>query len=87
MRKKIDRKKLNMAGATISMSTGEMVRTLRELKGLSQTELSSLTGISQTNISAIENERIQVGKERAIILGKALDVHPASIMFPDLLVA
>ena len=74
---------LNIAGQTIVVSPGEMVRTMRELKGLSQNALAKLTGISQTNISAIENGRIQIGRDRAIALAKAFNVHPGSIMFSD----
>ncbi len=80
---KISKKDLQPAGESILMSPGEMVRTLRELKGLSQLELAKITGISQTNISAIENGRVNIGKERSIMLAKALNVHPASIMFAD----
>ncbi|MCB0356821.1 MAG: helix-turn-helix transcriptional regulator [Bdellovibrionales bacterium] len=65
------------------MSPGEMVRALRELKGWSQLDLADASGISQTNISAIENGRVQVGKERSIALAEALNVHPSSIMFAD----
>ena len=80
---KISKTDLQPAGESILMSPGEMVRTLRELKGLSQLELAKITGISQTNISAIENGRVNIGKERSIMLAKALNVHPASIMFAD----
>jgi len=60
-----------------------MLRALRELKGLSQNRLAELTGMSQSNISAIENGARHVGRERAIVLAKALKVHPAVILFPD----
>ena len=80
---KINRKNLNPAGATISMSPGQMVKNLRELKGWSQNQLAKVSGISQANISAIENGRVQLGKERAIALARVLHVHPASIMFAD----
>lgn len=77
------KKDLNNAGASILMTPGEMVRTLRELKGWSQIKLAEETGISQTNISAIENGRVEIGKQRAIVIAEALNVHPASIMFAD----
>lgn len=80
---KINKKDLNIAGQNILMSSGEMVLMLRELRGWSQTDLSKATGISQTNISAIENNRVQIGKERAIMLAEALCVHPSAIMFSD----
>ena len=78
---------LNTAGQNIMISPGEMVKTLREFKGWSQNDLAKSTGISQTNISAIENGRVQIGRERAIALAKALNVHPGSIMFSDYNVA
>jgi len=77
------KKDLNIAGASILMSPGDMVRTLRELKGWSQIKLAEETGISQANISAIENGRVEIGKQRAIVMAEALNVHPASIMFAD----
>jgi transcriptional regulator with XRE-family HTH domain len=60
-----------------------MVRTLRELKGWSQIKFAEETGISQANISAIENGRVEIGKQRAIVMAEALNVHPASIIFAD----
>ena len=83
----IDRSNLVGAGESILITPGEMIRELRELKGWSQLDLSSETGISQTNISAIENGRVNLGKERVIVLAEALSVHPASIMFADYEVA
>ena len=80
---KINKKDLLPAGETILMSPGEMVRALRELKEWSQLDLARESGISQTNISAIENGRVKLGKERSILLGRVLNVHPASIMFAD----
>lgn len=79
----IKREDLNLAALGIVLSPGEMVRELRELKGWSQLDLQRETGISQTNISAIENDRVEIGKARAITLARALNVHPASIMFAD----
>lgn len=81
--KKTNKDNLNPAGKSILVPPGEMIRTLRELKEWSQLKLADETGISQTNISAIENGRVQIGKERAIVLAEALTVHPASIMFSD----
>lgn len=83
MNTKTDKKTLNIAGEDITMTPGEMIRHLRELKEISQLDLAKMTGISQTNISAIENDRVEIGKRRAIVLAEALDVHPGSIMFAD----
>lgn len=79
----ISKKDLLPAGDSILLSPGKMIKTLRELKEWSQLDLAKVTGISQTNISAIENERVQIGKERAIIFAEAFHVHPSSIMFSD----
>tara|TARA_Y100000590_G_scaffold467929_1_gene648629 strand:+ start:198 stop:458 length:261 start_codon:yes stop_codon:yes gene_type:complete len=80
---KIDKSKFNEAGKTILLTPGEMIKTLRELKQWTQQDLAEMSGISQANISAIENDRVEIGKQRSILLGEALDVHPGSIMFSD----
>ena len=66
----------------VEVSVGESVRILRELPELSQSELSRLTGISQATISAIENDRVNLGVERAKVLAHALRCHPAVLVFP-----
>ena len=66
----------------VEVSVGESVRILRELQELSQSELSRLTGIPQATISAIENDRINLGVERAKVLARALRCHPAVLVFP-----
>ena len=68
----------------VEVSVGESVRILRELQELSQSELSRLTGISQATISAIENDRVNLGVERAKVLARALRCHPAVLVFPGL---
>ena len=65
------------------LSTGEVIRMLRELKGWTQKELAKRSGITETNISLLENERVEIGKRRAEQLAKAFLVHPAIIMFPE----
>ena len=70
------------AKKSIEVSPGESVRVLRELQELRQNELARLTGIPQSTISAIENERVRLGVERAKILARALKCHPAVIVFP-----
>ena len=66
----------------IDVSVGESVRILRELQEMSQNELSDMTGIPQSTISAIENDRVNLGVERAKILARALKCHPAVLVFP-----
>jgi transcriptional regulator with XRE-family HTH domain len=75
-------KDYSRANKTINVSVGESVRIIRELQGLSQNELADLTGIPQSTISAIENDRVQLGVERAKTLARALQCHPAVLVFP-----
>ena len=70
------------AKKSIDVSVGESVRIIRELQGLSQNDLANLTGIPQSTISAIENERVNLGVERAKQLAIALKCHPAVLVFP-----
>ena len=70
------------AQKTIEVSIGESVRIVRELQELSQNELAALSGIPQSTISAIENDRISLGVERAKALARALKCHPAVLVFP-----
>jgi len=66
----------------IDVSTGDSVRILRELQNMSQNDLASASGIAQSTISAIENNRVRLGVDRAKALGKALRCHPAVLVFP-----
>ena len=66
-----------------SLTTGEAIRMLRELKGWTQEELSERSGINSKNISLLENDRVDIGKKRAEHLALAFSVHPAIIMFPE----
>lgn len=65
------------------VTCGEAIKILRELQQLSQNDITRLTGISQSNLSALENNTRQLGKQAAIVIAKALHVHPAVILFPD----
>lgn len=65
------------------LTTGEVIRMLRELKGWTQAELARHSGISVTNISLLENKKVEIGKKRVEQLAKAFDIHPAIIMFPE----
>lgn len=75
-------KNYRKAQKSIEVSVGESVRILRELQELSQNELAILTSIPQSTISAIENDRVSLGVERAKILARALKCHPAVLVFP-----
>ncbi len=66
----------------IEVSVGASVRILRELQEMSQNQLAEMAGIPQSTISAIENDRVQLGVERAKVLARALRCHPAVLVFP-----
>lgn len=75
-------KEYRPAKKRIAVSVGESVRIVRELQGLSQNQLAERTGIPQATLSAIENDRVRLGVERAKVLARALKCHPAVLLFP-----
>jgi transcriptional regulator with XRE-family HTH domain len=66
----------------IKVTVGESVRIIRELQGLSQNQLAQRTRIAQATLSAIENNRVRLGVERAKVIARALKCHPAVLVFP-----
>ncbi len=77
-----DMKNFRRARRTVDVSVGESVRIIRELQGYSQNELAKLARIPQATISAIENDRVKLGVDRAKVLAAALKCHPAVLVFP-----
>lgn len=75
-------KNYRKAKRTVKVSVGESVRIMRELQELNQNQLAEMTGIPQSTISGIENNRINIGVERAKVLATALQCHPAVLVFP-----
>ena len=75
-------KQFRPARKRITVSAGESVRIVRELQSLSQNQLARRTGIPQATLSAIENDRVRLGVERAKVLARALKCHPAVLVFP-----
>jgi len=71
-----------IAKRQIEVSVGESVRIIRELQEMSQNDLARVTGIPQSTISAIENDRVNLGVERAKQLAVGLKCHPAVLVFP-----
>ena len=67
---------------TADLTTGDMIKILREKNELSQNQLAEITGLSQPTLSGLENNRITLGVERAKVLAKALNAHPAVFLFP-----
>ena len=65
-------KEFTPAKRHIDISVGESVRILRELQEFSQNELAAISRIPQSTISAIENDRVSLGVERARTQARAL---------------
>ena len=70
------------AKKSVEVTPGESVKILRELQELSQNQLAQFTGIPQSTISAIETDRVRLGVERSKVLARALNCHPAVLVFP-----
>jgi len=66
----------------IDVTVGESVKIIRELQEMSQNDLAKASGIPQSTISAIENDRVNLGVERAKTLARVLECHPAVLVFP-----
>ncbi len=80
---KIKKSDFKPAKQHTTLTTGEVIKMLRELKGWTQEDLSKFSSINAKNISLLENNRVDIGKKRAEQLARAFDVHPAIIMFPE----
>ncbi len=57
-----------------SQEPGICLLGARQKEGLTQKQVADLTGIPQRHISEMENGKRTIGKERAKILGKALNI-------------
>ena len=75
-------KDYRIAKKRVAVSVGESVSIIRELQEMSQNDLARATGIPQSTISAIENDRVNLGVDRAKQLARALECHPAVLVFP-----
>ncbi|MCD6117453.1 helix-turn-helix transcriptional regulator [bacterium] len=80
---KINKNKFISSQKYVDLTTGEAIRMLRKLKGWTQEELAARSGINAKNISMLENDKVEIGKHRAVQLAKAFGIHPAIIMFPE----
>lgn len=78
----MNKRDFRKARRRIDVSVGESVRIIRQLQELSQNQLAELAGIPQSTISAIENNRVNLGVERAKVIARALKCHPAVLVFP-----
>ena len=77
----MNKKMFRRARKRVDVSVGQSVRIIRELQEMSQNDLARMTGIPQSTISAIENDRVNLGVERAKVIARALKCHPAVLVF------
>ncbi len=66
----------------VKSTPGQVVHAFRTSFGLTLKELEQITGVSQTNLSAIENDRVDIGIRRSVLLAAAFGIEPQQILFP-----
>lgn len=71
------------AKSHVTLTTSEVVRMLRELKGWTQEELARRAKLNARTIGFLENKKTTMSKRHAESLAKAFAIHPAIIMFPE----
>lgn len=75
-------KEFERARSRAPLTVGESVRLVRELQETTRRALADATGIPQSTIAAIERDAFDLDIGRAKRLGRALDCHPAVLLFP-----
>jgi transcriptional regulator with XRE-family HTH domain len=74
--------KFHPARRHTTLTVGQSVRIAREFQEMTQAELAAKSSITQATLSGIEHDRVALGVERAKRLARALNVHPAVLLFP-----
>ncbi len=69
-----------IGGIEESTSQGELLRIFRELRGLSQLELSKLTGIPEATLESIEAGIYKMGAQRGAVLARVLRVPLVALL-------
>lgn len=64
-------------------TAGGIIKAFRRNFKITQSELAEITGIAETNLSAIENDRIDIGVKRAVLIATALGIDAAQLLFPN----
>lgn len=64
-------------------SAGRIIKAFRANFQITQSELAQITGIAETNLSAIENDKIEIGVKRAVLIATALGLDPSQLLFPN----
>jgi transcriptional regulator with XRE-family HTH domain len=66
-----------------NLTPGKVIKAFRKNFNITQQELAKVTGIAETNLSAIENNKIEIGVKRAVLIATALGINPSMILFPE----
>ena len=64
-------------------TSGSVIHAHRRNWKITLKELSKMTGIAESNLSLIENDKVEIGVRRASLIGAALGIDPAFILFPE----
>lgn len=62
------------------MKRGEIIKSIREKRGLTQAQVAKISGVTSTQVSQVENDRVKNGKS-FIAVCKALDVPSEVVIF------
>jgi transcriptional regulator with XRE-family HTH domain len=66
----------------LKATPGEVIRAHRKNFHITLKELAQATGVAESNLSLIENDKIEIGLRRAVLIAAALGISPSSILFP-----
>ncbi|MGK5084837.1 helix-turn-helix transcriptional regulator [Bdellovibrionota bacterium FG-1] len=64
-------------------TSGSVIRAHRRNWKITLKELGEMTEIAESNLSLIENDKVEIGTRRASLIGAALGIDPAFILFPE----
>lgn len=78
-----DFKKLIAEFKNQNSTSGSVARAFRKKLGLTLKDVEEITGMKESNLSALENDRLEMTKRTAEILGAAYGVHPFVFLFPN----
>lgn len=65
------------------LTTGEVIKMLRKLKGWTQEELAKYCSINAKNISILENDKLEIGKKESYSSLRHLMYTPLLLCFPN----
>lgn len=77
----MNKSKYKIARDRVKLSSGDVIRTARELLEMTQDELAKKAGMRQSHLSEIERGKRPVGKAVAMKLARILELPPAQILF------